>query len=284
MRWKSVGCHLQRMGKLAPCSAIQVAVWSTPKWPHWTTATPLWGRGLTPQCLWKASCESDLGVLFFQTPFYFDFLCLYANVYLLPILFAHLFLLMLSTAGIMEPSAEQMQSLCSACARRPAILYETVKPARTTTPSHLSKDSSTTNHKQCHLGFTKYPKKHFIVATYSYWWSTVHTMNKLNTCLQLGWWLFCMVMILPFRPCTNITSALSFTSYLVILPPFLAANSFSPLPCWCAQNSLICALALAPFGAVCSRGLKGAALIGLVYSVSFKIGHLSVLTHPISLM
>lgn len=71
------------------------------------------------------SLESQLWVwswcFIFQTPLCSDLLCLYSNAHLLPIRFVHLFLLMSSTAGIMEPSAEQMQSLCSACARRPAI-------------------------------------------------------------------------------------------------------------------------------------------------------------------
>lgn len=62
MVWRSLGCRLPRRGKPAHCSDTPVAVWSTPKWPHWTTAAPLSGSVLTPPCPWRASCELDLGV------------------------------------------------------------------------------------------------------------------------------------------------------------------------------------------------------------------------------
>lgn len=62
----------------------------------------------------------------------------------IPLLFllSHPRFLSFAVAGTMEPSAEQMQSLCLGSVRRPAILWETARPARTTTPSLSSKNSA----------------------------------------------------------------------------------------------------------------------------------------------
>lgn len=42
--------------------------------------------------------------------------------------------------GTMEPSVGPTRSLCSGCVKRPVTWWETVRPARTTTPSPSSKD------------------------------------------------------------------------------------------------------------------------------------------------
>lgn len=59
MVWRSPECRPPRTGKHARCRDTPVAVWSTPKCLHWTTAAPLWGSVLTPACRWRASCESE---------------------------------------------------------------------------------------------------------------------------------------------------------------------------------------------------------------------------------
>ncbi len=164
MVWTSLECRLPRRGKPARCSDTPVAVWSTPKWPHWTTAAPLSGSVLTPPCPWRASCELDLGVALlglhlFQIHHYspsvhfvfmsgFDPCCFISFIQFsadsyhsfVPLL-SHPCLLLFIVAGTMEQSAEQMQSPCSGCVRRPVTWWETARPARTTTPSPSSKDN-----------------------------------------------------------------------------------------------------------------------------------------------
>ena len=146
MGWKSLECHPPRMGKLARCSDIPAAVWLTPKWPQWTTAAPPSGSASIPQCLWKVSCESDLS--FFLSFFFWLHLCLTSSplrscdVHQQPWLFVRMFVSVSpsSTAvGTTERSAGQTRSLCSGCVRRPATWWGTARPARTTTPSRLSK-------------------------------------------------------------------------------------------------------------------------------------------------
>lgn len=56
--------------------------------------------------------------------------------------FYFLFVFLFSVAGTTERSAGQMRSLCSGCARRRATWWETARPARMTTPSPSSKDTS----------------------------------------------------------------------------------------------------------------------------------------------
>lgn len=76
MVWRSLECRPPRRGKLGRCSDIPVAVWSTPKWLHWTTAAPLSGNVSIPQCRWKASCESNrVFSLAALTLSYLTFLC-----------------------------------------------------------------------------------------------------------------------------------------------------------------------------------------------------------------
>lgn len=77
------------------------------------------------------------------------------------------------------------------------------------------------------------------------------------------------------------TSSLRRPSHLLGNPstfPFpsdISGRSF----CWCARNTVTCALSLAPLDVVSSWGLKGAALIGLVYTVTFGRGYFSSETH-----
>lgn len=143
MVWRSLECRLPRRGKPARCSDTPVAVWSTPKWLRWTTVAPLSGSVLTPPCRWKANCESGLGVALLWLYFIsntllwpFSSFCSFVR------LLSHPYFLVFAVAGTMERSAGQMQSLCSGCVKRPAIWWETARPARTTTPSPSSKEST----------------------------------------------------------------------------------------------------------------------------------------------
>lgn len=141
MAWRNLECRPPRMEKLALCSAIPVAVWSTPKWLPWTTAAPLSGSALIPPCPWKASCEWDINVSLLRQHFILNTpgFCSWAAQTLVESFFFPTISLVVSVVGTMEPSAEQMQNLCSGCVKRPATLWETVRPARTTTLSPLSK-------------------------------------------------------------------------------------------------------------------------------------------------
>lgn len=228
--WTNLECHPPRMGKVAHSSDTPAGVWSTPKWPHWTTAAPPLGSESTPQCLWRASCESK------NKP---EFVSMFSELHV-----CVKFLSSLVVVGTMEPSAEQMQSLCSGCAKRPVTWWGIVRPARMTTPSPSSKDSTTIHTAQKH---TRVCSNVYTQSTHLYYYFTA----------PLVCWLCVFCMVATCRP-----------PHLLGIPPLTAAAPrFPDLPI----THLIAAFHWRPL----LRPAEGsAALIGLVYMLTSGWGFL----------